>query len=168
MAQLSESLTQAFERLRHLELMVGSWEERLRLCEAHKGILHHVPNSQVRVVSSTKCSVKSCYEESQENKKFCSKHISKACTYPDCNKTRLGPLFCIRHGGGKRCEFEGCLKVSNACIFTPPFRELVVLLVAVPDFAYNMAEVGDVKLKTANQQLKRMASAVATAAGTSA
>ena len=125
MAQLSESLTQAFERLRHLELMVGSWEERLRLCEAHKGILHHVPNSQVRVVSSTKCSVKSCYEESQENKKFCSKHISKACTYPECNKTRLGPLFCIRHGGGKRCEFEGCLKVINAFLSVSSFRELV-------------------------------------------
>jgi len=114
MAQLSESLTQAFDRLRQIELIVGSWEERLRICESHKGILHSP--SPVHIVSATKCSVKTCYDECLDDKKFCLKHLNKACSYPDCGKTRLGPLFCIRHGGGKRCEFEGCIKGASGSI----------------------------------------------------
>jgi len=137
MAQLSESLTQAFERLRNLEVMVGSWEDRLRYCESHKGVYSSIPAAVVghSVVSSTKCSVKNCPDEGSDGKKFCAKHLSKACNYPDCTKTRLGPLFCIRHGGGKRCEYEGCVKVSNACFAILTFRVLAVHLEARLDFA---------------------------------
>jgi hypothetical protein len=115
MAHLTESLTQAFDRLRQLEAIVGSWEERLRICESNKGIIHS-PLPTHHVVSSTKCSVKNCFDECLETKKFCSKHLNKACNYPECTKTRLGPFFCIRHGGGKRCEYEGCTKGASGSI----------------------------------------------------
>jgi len=37
---------------------------------------------------------------------------SKACTYPDCIKMAHGPSyqFCLRHGGGYRCQQDGCTR----------------------------------------------------------
>lgn len=63
-----------------------------------------------------KCGIKSCNEDPVPDKRFCHRHMSRACHYPGCTKTRLGPDFCIRHGGGKRCEFPGCTKGASGTV----------------------------------------------------
>ncbi|KAJ8576286.1 hypothetical protein ON010_g2929 [Phytophthora cinnamomi] len=40
-------------------------------------------------------------------------HHRRQCGIADCHKYALTGGFCIRHGGGKRCNFEGCQTVAN-------------------------------------------------------
>ena len=136
---LIEVVTAALERIKNLESMILSWEDRLRACECQTST-QYSPRPDGSVFSSSssfadeflpfsssrralyrdhadgKCGIKSCMEEALPDKRFCRKHISRACHYPGCTKTRLGPEFCIRHGGGKRCEFPGCTKGASGTV----------------------------------------------------
>ena len=131
---ISETVSVALERLRNIENIVASWDERLRICEQrqHGNFQNQVTTSPGDMSSSsshasmiparrfqpvrTNCAVKSCLDEVMTGKRFCQRHISRACQYADCSKTRLGPHFCIRHGGGKRCQVDGCNKGASGTI----------------------------------------------------
>lgn len=136
---LIDVVTAALERIKNLESLILSWEDRLRACEYHSSA-QYSPRPDGSVFSSSssymedpmmpdafpqrvylsrsdgKCGIKSCLEEAIPEKRFCRKHMSRACHYPACTKTRLGPEFCIRHGGGKRCEFPGCAKGASGTV----------------------------------------------------
>lgn len=43
-----------------------------------------------------------------------SAHHRRQCGNPDCVKYALSGGFCIRHGGGKRCNFDGCQTVAQS------------------------------------------------------
>jgi hypothetical protein len=134
---LLNSVTEALDRIKNLETLILSWEDRLRACEIHNiSCLSPRPDGSVfsstasyidepltlspsrpfRSYSDGKCGIKSCIEKSLPDRRFCKKHMSRACHFPECNKTRLGPEFCIRHGGGKRCEFPGCAKGASGTV----------------------------------------------------
>jgi hypothetical protein len=132
---LLSAVTQALERIKNLEILILSWEERLRSSEL-RASLPFTPLGEGSAFSSTssyfdestayalhpvgsldgKCGIKSCTEEALIDKRFCRKHLARACHYPGCTKTRLGPEYCIRHGGGKRCEFPGCNKGASGTV----------------------------------------------------
>jgi hypothetical protein len=134
---LLDSVTAAIDRIKNLETLILSWEDRLRACEA-RSLPTFMPRPEGSTFSSTssyldeplalspvrtftssvegKCGIKSCPEPALSEKRFCRKHLSRACHYPGCNKTRLGPEYCIRHGGGKRCEFPGCTKGASGTV----------------------------------------------------
>jgi hypothetical protein len=135
--ELLEAISSALERMKTLEILILSWEERLRACES-RSITSISPRADTFSSASSfvdepislmslplnpsgysfehKCAVKSCNEEIPAEKRFCRRHASRACHHPGCNKTRLGPQFCIRHGGGKRCEVPGCTKGASGTI----------------------------------------------------
>lgn len=132
---LLSAVTQALERIKNLEILILSWEERLRSCEL-RALLPYSPRGEGSAFSSTssyvdestlhtlrhfdsiggKCGIKSCSYDALDDHRFCRKHLSRACHYPGCTKTRLGPEYCIRHGGGKRCEFPGCNKGASGTV----------------------------------------------------
>jgi hypothetical protein len=136
---LLRSVSTALDQIKNLEILVLSWEERLRVCE-HRISHPCSPRAEGSALSTTssmaddlfsispsrrvvyppsaegKCAVKSCYDHALPEKRFCRKHVTRACHYPGCNKTRLGPEYCIRHGGGKRCEFPGCTKGASGTV----------------------------------------------------
>ena len=137
---LVEAVTTALDRIKNLEVLILSWEERLRMCEL-RPVMPYSPRADGSGFSSTSsygdeaislgsgtmrpltntipdgtCGIKSCLEEPLPGKRFCRKHVSRACHYPGCTKTRLGPEYCIRHGGGKRCEFPGCSKGASGTV----------------------------------------------------
>ena len=129
------AVTLALERIKNLEILILSWEERIRSCEL-RNMLSYSPQGDGSAFSSTssyieeslphmprpfvpldgKCGIKSCVEDALIDNRFCRKHLSRACHYPGCTKTRLGPEYCIRHGGGKRCEFPGCNKGASGTV----------------------------------------------------
>jgi hypothetical protein len=135
--KLIESVTLALERIKSLEILILSWEERLRACEL-RSISAISPRADALSSASSyvdeplsltslsynagslaldnRCAVKSCHDEAIPDKRFCRRHVSRACHYPGCTKTRLGPQYCIRHGGGKRCEVPGCAKGASGTI----------------------------------------------------
>ncbi|KAI9912560.1 hypothetical protein PsorP6_006701 [Peronosclerospora sorghi] len=41
-------------------------------------------------------------------------HHRRQCGIADCHKYALTGGFCIRHGGGKRCNFDGCQTVAQS------------------------------------------------------
>jgi hypothetical protein len=134
---LLNSVTTALDRIKNLETLILSWEERLRACE-YKFTLPYSPLPDGSAMSSSssfvdepiilsssrpfsgsfnrKCGIKVCMQEAIADRRFCQKHLSRACHFPGCTKTRLGPEFCIRHGGGKRCEFPGCTKGASGTV----------------------------------------------------
>ena len=135
-SDLLNAVCEALDRIKNLETLILSWEDRLRACEC-RNLSPFSPRAEESVISSTssyvdepftfasrslgtgfegKCAVKSCPDQALLEKRFCRKHMSRACHYPGCNKTRLGPEYCIRHGGGKRCEFPGCSKGASGTV----------------------------------------------------
>jgi hypothetical protein len=133
---LLNAVTTALDRIKNLETLILSWEDRLRACE-FRSTIHFSPRPDGSALSSTssfvdepislgsrpfgvsldkKCGIKSCPLEAVPEKRFCQKHMSRSCHFPGCTKTRLGPDFCIRHGGGKRCEFPGCTKGASSSV----------------------------------------------------
>ena len=134
--KLLETLSLALERIKTIQMLILSWEDRLRACEAHTGSIGadsspfstsasyrgdeaqtsgHAGKSDYVLVSE-KCSMKSCTDSAIAGAKFCRRHLSRACHFEGCCKTRLGPEFCIRHGGGKRCEVPGCTKGASGTV----------------------------------------------------
>jgi hypothetical protein len=134
--ELLSAVSFALDRIKNLETLILSWEDRLRACEC-RALPPHSPRVEGSAFSSTssyvdepfvlstraftshvegKCGIKSCIEQAIPEKRFCRKHLSRACHFPGCNKTRLGPEYCIRHGGGKRCEFPGCTKGASGTV----------------------------------------------------
>ena len=136
---LGDAVSAALDRVRSIETLVSAWEERLRMCEIRKstagtpestvssshgvpamfppGSLPLIPTLMQQVIPARmKCAVKSCSLEALIDKRFCRRHMSRACQYPNCTKTRLGAHFCIRHGGGKRCQVEGCNKGASGTV----------------------------------------------------
>jgi len=47
------------------------------------------------------------------------KHESKLCTFEGCAKMAHGPtyLYCLRHGGGYRCQYDGCIRSAYSTKF---------------------------------------------------
>lgn len=138
---LIDAVSSAIQRIENLEMLILSWEERLRACEmmcispgagdmstfSSASSFHEepipigsLPFRPIPPISTpmhpSKCAVKSCDHETLMEKRFCRRHISRACHYPGCTKTRLGPQYCIRHGGGKRCEVPGCAKGASGTV----------------------------------------------------
>ena len=135
--ELLVAVNAALERMKTLEILILSWEERLRACELRSltsispradtlssaSSFVDEPISLVSLplhgggyMSENRCAVKSCAEEVTADKRFCRRHATRACQHPGCTKTRLGPQYCIRHGGGKRCEVPGCTKGASGTI----------------------------------------------------
>ena len=134
--ELLAAVTSTLERMKTLEILILSWEERLRACEMRSmtsispradtfSSASSFVDEPISLVSlplhgsymmENRCAVKSCNEEIAPDKRFCRKHSTRACQHPGCTKTRLGPQFCIRHGGGKRCEVPGCNKGASGTI----------------------------------------------------
>jgi hypothetical protein len=136
---LIDAVSDAIQKIENLEVLILSWEERLRACEQRStapamfemsgfsstSSYHDEPLSlgslpftslSSHIGTPAKCAVKSCENDTMADKRFCRRHISRACHYPGCTKTRLGPQYCIRHGGGKRCEVEGCTKGASGTV----------------------------------------------------
>ena len=110
-SSISEALNSALDRLRRIESMVESWEERIRLCEVSRGI-----NPMPAAFSTFSCSVRNCSNQRLDGSVFCDRHASRACMHEGCTRSRLGPQFCIRHGGGRRCQYPGCPKGASGCL----------------------------------------------------
>ena len=137
--RLLGTISLALERIKNLEVLILSWEDRLRSCELRpmKGASSPADGSAISSASSfgdgesitlgplmrgayaprdVRCAVKTCSELVMPEKRFCRRHISRACHFAGCTKTRLGAEFCIRHGGGKRCEVPGCAKGASGTV----------------------------------------------------
>lgn len=136
---LVERVSAALERLKSLQVLILSWEDRLRACEL-RALYPNVVHTDGSPYSSTSsyvdgestnigqivrgsnvsrpviCAIKSCTDNALPEKRFCRRHLTRACHYSGCTKTRLGAEFCIRHGGGKRCEVPGCTKGASGTI----------------------------------------------------
>lgn len=54
----------------------------------------------------------------REEKKSVAKSRMNKCAHLDCQKFRQsGTSFCIAHGGGRRCTFEGCTRAARGAKF---------------------------------------------------
>ncbi len=67
-----------------------------------------------------KCTHEGCVKLSQGTTLYCIAHGGgRRCTFPNCNKGARGKLYCSKHGGGKRCIANNCTKSavggSNYC-----------------------------------------------------
>lgn len=57
------------------------------------------------------CKVIDCSKFAQGNTRYCIGHGGgRRCTYEGCNKTARGKIFCVSHGGGKRCSYSECTR----------------------------------------------------------